>query len=105
VLPGHVMAFKHVVHVRHRPFELADKFGMADRHADEGGNVLAQATGVDGGMVAGDNAAIFELFDPFDHRGGGQTHLLAELGQRSLAMFLKHGQDLKVDRVQLRAGS
>ncbi len=99
---GHVMAFEHVVHVGDGALEFADQLGMADRHADEGGYVFAQAPRVNDGVIAGDDSAIFEFLDPLDHRRRRQAYLFAEFGERGFTMLLEQGQDLEIDRVELR---
>ena len=66
VLTGDVMAFEHVVEQRDGFLEQRDRFRMRDRHADERGDVLAEPRRVDRGVIAGDDAAVFEFLDALD---------------------------------------
>ena len=51
-------------------------------------------------VVAGDDAAVFELLDALDHRGRRQSDLLAELDQRDPAVLLQQGDNLQVDGIE-----
>ena len=75
--------------------------GMADRDADKSRHVLAHLPRIHRSVIAGDDAAVFELFDPLDHRGRREPDLFAKLDQRNSAVLLQNRDDLQIDRIGL----
>jgi len=73
---------------------------VTHRHADEGGDVLADAPRVDDRAVAGDDVLILELLDAVDDRRRRQADLLTDLCQRQLAVLLQQREDVQVDVVE-----
>ena len=67
MLAGDVMALEDVIHELDGLLEQVDGLGMGDGDADKGRHVLAQPLGIDCGVIAHDNAAVFKLFDPLDN--------------------------------------
>jgi len=55
---------------------------------------------VDGGDVAGDDAALFEKFHPAVARRDRQADLVGELLHGGAAIGLQQGEDLAVDGIQ-----
>ena len=45
--------------------------------------------------------AVLELLDALDHRRRGEADLLADLGQRPLAVLLQQREDAQVDVVEI----
>ena len=100
MLAGDVMALEHALELRDLLLELADELRMTDDDADERGDVLANPPRVDDSAVAGDHFVVFELLDALDHRRRRQPNLLADLGQRQLAVLLQQRQNMEVDLVE-----
>ena len=106
VLTRHVMTLEHVPFALDLLLEGLEGARVADRDADEGGDVLAERARVEQRRVAADHAAVFELLDALHHRRRRETDLLADLRERLLAVVLQRIEDGEVGDVpgQDRAG-
>src|SRR5208282_4861676 len=100
VLTGDVMAFEDVVEQRDGFLEQRNCFWMRDRHADERGDVLAEAGRVDGGVVADNNSTVFEFFYALVDRRRREPDLFTELDERNPAVLLQETDNLQVDGIE-----
>ena len=81
--------------------ERPDRPGAIGVHTDEGGDVLAELARVQQRDVANYHTRLFELVDPLDHGRGRKPHLLADRGQRPLAVLLEQPEDGSIGGVKL----
>ena len=78
-----------------------DRARVRGRDADERGDVLAEQARVEQRDVVADHARLLELVDALEHGGRGEADLLADRGQRLLAVLLQQLEDREVGRVEL----
>jgi hypothetical protein len=102
VRAGDVVALEHLVEAEHRTLDRADGVGARGRHADEGRHVLADPPRVEDRGVAADHTGLLELVDPLEHRGRRQPDLLADRGERLLAVLLEQLEDRNVRGIELQ---
>src|SRR5580693_6114145 len=94
------MAFEHIVEEGDGFLEQRNCFRMRNRNADERRDVLAEASRVDGGVIADDDAAVFELLDALVDRRRGQPYLLTEFDERNPAVLLQQSDNLQIDSIE-----
>lgn len=66
---SHVMAFEYVIELFHGLLKLTDSAWVADRHANKSCYIFAEKARINRGVIAGDDAAVFEFFDALNGRG------------------------------------
>jgi hypothetical protein len=90
---------QHAVERRDRVEKVVVVVGALHRDADERGNVEAEALGVGGGVVAGQDAALFELAQPLGDGRHREVDRLGQVGATGAPVALKQVQKLGVDVV------
>jgi len=91
------MHFLDLIHLRGSLDETLVVFGSIHHHADEGRNVKTNATRIHDGVVAVDDASVFQFAHALTDRRQGQGHIFRNLIALDAASFLKQLQDPGID--------
>ena len=107
MLPGDVVALENALERGDALLEIGQAARVIDHHADEGRHVESEVTRVEQRMVAANHTDLLEFLDPLDDRRRGKAHLLADAGERDLAVLLQGLEDLEIGEIQVQpvAGS